>query len=186
MRTFARFAKGSFGRENTLAANASLPRHKDLFQEGYYNEDKSRVQQDQDIKEEFFESPFSKQMREENAKHQRDGIEYGENNRQQNMYVEGGVLKNYRKLRGQTMQDMLEGDYWRTNQNLAKEAAGMFDTSSMDEKDFMRATKNFTMRMRLNRDIQMNKGFADKHIIKQEYGNYEKYEKNTIKVDTNE
>ena len=52
----------------------------------------------------------------------------------------------------------------------------MFDTSSMDEKDFMRATKNFTMRMRLNRDIQMNKGFADKHIIKQEYGNYEKYE----------
>lgn len=56
----------------------------------------------------------------------------------------------------------------------------------MDEKDFMRATKNFTMRMRLNRDIQMNKGFADKHIIKQEYGNYEKYEKNTIKVDTNE
>ena len=62
----------------------------------------------------------------------------------------------------------------------------MFDMKSMDEKDYMKATKNLTMRFRLNRDIQFNKGFSDKHLIKQEYGNYEKYEKNTIKKDVNE
>ena len=40
-RFFARHAKGSFGREQRLAANASLPRHKELLQEGYYNEEKN-------------------------------------------------------------------------------------------------------------------------------------------------
>lgn len=62
----------------------------------------------------------------------------------------------------------------------------MFDTKSMDEQDYMNATKNLTMRLRLNRDLQLNKGFTDKHLINAEYGNYQKYEKNSIKHTRNE
>lgn len=62
----------------------------------------------------------------------------------------------------------------------------MFDTKTIDEREYMNATKNLTMRMRLNRDIQFNKGFSDKHLIKAEYGNYEKYEKNSIEHEVDE
>ena len=48
----------------------------------------------------------------DNERHARDGLEYGEDNRNENMHFEGGILKNYRKIRGQTLVDMTEGDYW--------------------------------------------------------------------------
>ena len=38
-RGFARFAKGGFGKESTLAANSGMPKHKELFQDGYYQGD---------------------------------------------------------------------------------------------------------------------------------------------------
>ena len=81
---------------------------------------------------------------------------------------------------------MIEGDYWRVKEQMAIEAATMFDTNSMDEQDYMNATKNMTMRMRLNRDLQLNKGFSDKHLINAEYGNYQKDEKNSITHKTDE
>jgi len=39
LRTFAsRYPKGSFGKEDTLGANSGFPRHRELFNEGYYND----------------------------------------------------------------------------------------------------------------------------------------------------
>lgn len=81
---------------------------------------------------------------------------------------------------------MLEGDYWRVKEQMDLDAANMFDTKTMSEQDYMNATKNLTMRMRLNRDLQFNKGFSDKHLINAEYGNYEKYQKNSVTHKNNE
>jgi hypothetical protein len=41
------------------------------------------------------------------------------------------------------------------------------------------------MRQRLNRDVQFNDDFRRKHLVN-EYGNYEKYENNTVKLDYDE
>lgn len=57
----------------------------------------------------------------------------------------------------------------------------MFQTGEMSERDFMNTTKSLTTRMRLNRDIQFNKEFQDRFITK-EYGNYDKYTKNTVNI----
>jgi hypothetical protein len=43
----------------------------------------------------------------------------------------------------------------------------------------MNNTKNFTMRHRLNREIDFTDDFRKKYITK-DYGNYEKYEKNSV------
>ncbi len=43
----------------------------------------------------------------------------------------------------------------------------------------MNNTKNYTTRHRLNRDVQYTDDFRKKYMVK-EYGNYEKYERNTV------
>ena len=83
------------------------------------------------------------------------------------------------------MGEVLESDYWHAKRNMAKEASEMFQTGDMSERDYMNATKNLTTRMRLNRDIQFNKEFQDKYITK-EYGNYDKYTKNTVEIKQDE
>jgi len=35
-RAFSKYSKGGFGKESSLANNFSFPRHKELFNEGYY------------------------------------------------------------------------------------------------------------------------------------------------------
>ena len=45
----------------------------------------------------------------------------------------------------------------------------------------MQNTKNFTMRHRLNREVSYSDEFKQKYMIN-EYGNYDKYEKNKIEV----
>lgn len=50
-----------------------------------------------------------------------------------------------------------------------------------DEKDMMNNTKNFTMRYRLNREIDFTDDFRKKYMTK-EYGNYDKYTKNTVET----
>lgn len=49
----------------------------------------------------------------------------------------------------------------------------------------MNNTKNYTMRVRLNREIQHTEDFR-KRFMTQEYGNYEKYERNRINVEYKE
>jgi len=50
---------------------------------------------------------------------------------------------------------------------------------SQNEKDMMNNTKNYVMRHRLNREISFNDDFRKKYMTN-EYGNYEKYEKNKV------
>lgn len=49
----------------------------------------------------------------------------------------------------------------------------------------MNFTKNYTMRARLNRDLDHTEDFKNKYLLK-EYGNYEKYEKNKITTEYDE
>ena len=46
----------------------------------------------------------------------------------------------------------------------------------------MNNTKNFTMRARLNREIDFTEDFRKKYMTR-EYGNYDKYEKNSVSTD---
>mmetsp|Transcript_16347 Transcript_16347/g.25275 ORF Transcript_16347/g.25275 Transcript_16347/m.25275 type:complete len:84 (-) Transcript_16347:799-1050(-) len=55
----------------------------------------------------------------------------------------------------------------------------------MSERDMMNHTKNFVTRMRYNREIDMTEDFRKQYMTK-EYGNYEKYEKNSITTEYSE
>ena len=57
--TNAKHPKGSIGKEESIGNNFSFPRHKELFNEGYYDEDPNTSGLDAD---DHFESKFSKQM----------------------------------------------------------------------------------------------------------------------------
>ena len=54
-----------------------------------------------------------------------------------------------------------------------------------DEVDMMNNTKNYVMRTKLNREIEHSENFR-KRFMTQEYGNYEKYDKNRIKTEYKE
>ena len=51
----------------------------------------------------------------------------------------------------------------------------------MTERDMMNTTKNYTMRARLNRDLDFTEDFRKRYLTN-EYGNYEKYEENKVET----
>lgn len=57
----------------------------------------------------------------------------------------------------------------------------MFNPATLSEKDMMNNTKNYTMRYRLNREIDYSEDFRKKYLTK-DYGNYDKYEKNKVET----
>jgi len=57
----------------------------------------------------------------------------------------------------------------------------MFNSVTSNEKDMMNNTKNYTMRHRLNRDLDYTDDFKKKYLTK-EYGNYEKYDLNKVET----
>jgi hypothetical protein len=93
----------------------------------------------------------------------------------------GGILNNYRKLSGQSLDEALESDYWHANRKIHEDGAKFFNIVQKSEQDMMNNTKNFTMRYRLNREIDFSDDFRKKYMTK-EYGNYEKYTKNSIET----
>lgn len=94
-------------------------------------------------------------------------------------------MQNYRKLSGQTLEEIFESDYWHGMQDMKKKAAKMLNTQTSHERDIMNFTKNYTMRARLNRELDHTEDFKNKYLTK-EYGNYEKYEKNKITTEYDE
>lgn len=90
-------------------------------------------------------------------------------------------MQNYRKLTGQTVEELLESDYWDAKKKITQDAAKMFDTATATEQDMINFTKNYTMRTRLNRDLDHNEDFRKKYLTK-EYGNYEKYDQNKVET----
>jgi hypothetical protein len=67
--------------------------------------------------------------------------------------------------------------------DLSDEASTYFDIVGKNDRDLMNQTKNYTTRLRLNREIGFTEDFRKRFMTK-EYGNYEKYEKNTVKEET--
>lgn len=58
-----------------------------------------------------------------------------------------------------------------------------FKNVSQDESDLMQNTKSYVMRLRMNKEIDFTDDFRKKHMTR-EYGNYRKYEKNSISQET--
>ena len=123
---------------------------------------KLKESEEKDIND-TFKSPFSQ---DQNLSEEGSGLD-----------IEGGILQNYKKVSGQTVEEIMEGDFFRAKRDLQKSAANFFNLSTSNEKDMMNATKNFTMRHRLNKDLDFTDDFRKKFITK-EYGNYEKYDQN--------
>lgn len=67
--------------------------------------------------------------------------------------------------------------------NINNEAAEYFNVVGKNEKDMMANTKNFVTRTRLRREVTLNEDFR-KRFMTRDYGNYEKYEKNSIQGET--
>jgi hypothetical protein len=101
--TNAKFPKGAVGKEGSLGSNFSFPRHKELFNTGYYDAEGNDSADEDDM----FESPISKQMTKENRLYEKDGIDPSVNNKQLDFGVEGGIMQNYKKLTGQTIEEVL-------------------------------------------------------------------------------
>ena len=76
---------------------------------------------------------------------------------------------------------MIESDYWNQMRTMKVQAADYFNNVSKSEKDMMNNTKNFVMRHRLNREISFGDDFRKKYMTN-EYGNYGKYEKNSVET----
>ena len=90
VRHFARRTKGGLGKEESLGANFSFPKHKELFTEDYYNTQKETEFED------LVSSPLNDRFTRENPRHQGDEYSY----EGKSLNIEGGILQNYRKVTG--------------------------------------------------------------------------------------
>lgn len=73
----------------------------------------------------------------------------------------------------------MEQDFWNQMKDLNSQSAEYFNVISKNEKDMMNQSKNYMDRLRLNREVQFTEDFRKKFMTK-DYGNYEKYEKNSV------
>mmetsp|Transcript_6785 Transcript_6785/g.11408 ORF Transcript_6785/g.11408 Transcript_6785/m.11408 type:complete len:161 (+) Transcript_6785:228-710(+) len=128
----------------------------------------------------MMESPISKKMEKQDSRHQGDELDFGFGDQQK---IQGGILKNYRKVADQSLEDIVKGDYWRSSKETLREMAESFKMEDMSEQQMMNFTKNYIARNKLNREIDLNEDFRKRFLTK-DYGNFEKYEKgkNTFEV----
>lgn len=73
----------------------------------------------------------------------------------------------------------MEEGYWNKVRDLRDDASNYFDIVGKNERDMMNQTKNYATRLRLNRQIDFSDDFR-KRFMTREYGNYEKYDKNSV------
>lgn len=90
-------------------------------------------------------------------------------------------MQNYRKVAGQTIEEIMESDFWHAKKNIEKDAATMFNNVGSHESEMMNFTKNYKLRMKLNRELEHSEDFRVKYLTN-EYGNYEKYEKQKVET----
>ena len=83
-RNFARHTKGGWGKENTLGANFSFPKHQELFADDYY-----KRQEELDF-EDVVSSPLNQRMVRENHRHEDDSINW--DGKTKGLSIEGGIL----------------------------------------------------------------------------------------------
>ena len=66
--------------------------------------------------------------------------------------------------------------------DLTDNAAEYFDVVGKNERDMMSQTKNYTTRLRLNKEVDFTEDFR-KRFMTRDYGNYEKYESGSNSVE---
>lgn len=54
-------------------------------------------------------------MNKQNHLYERDALDFGVNNQQTDFGIEGGIMQNYRKIRGQTIEEIMQSDFWDAN-----------------------------------------------------------------------
>ncbi len=69
----------------------------------------------------------------------------------------------------------MEQDYWNKLRDLTDDASAYFDVVGKNDRELMTHTKNYTQRLRLNKQIDFTEDFR-KRFLTREYGNYEKYD----------
>lgn len=84
-------------------------------------------------------------------------------------------MSTYKKKMGLTAQDIMEESYWNKFRDLRDDTSQYFEKVSKNERDLMNTTKNYTMRQRMNRQVEFSEDFR-KRFMTREYGNYDKYD----------
>ena len=75
-----------------------------MFNEGYYNGDGS-----EHFEDDTFVSPVQKAMDKADAKNQNDDFT---SNMRHPLDIEGGIMQNYRKVAGQSIEEVMNSDYF--------------------------------------------------------------------------
>jgi len=117
-RSFSKWHKGASGKENTMGSHFEFPRHKELFNQHYYEDNANDFDE---TSANNIESPFS-----DHLKNKQPLAGHDDKMDVEGLDVHGGILNNYRKVSGHSVEDMLEGDYWRHKKDIAFKASKMF------------------------------------------------------------
>lgn len=83
---------------------------------------------------------------------------------QENPYVPGGILASYKKRIGLTAEEVMEQGYWDKVRDLTDQASDYFDVVEKSDRDMMNQTKNYTTRLRLNREVRFNEDFRKRFM----------------------
>jgi hypothetical protein len=117
-------AKGSFGKEESIGANSGFPKHKELFTEGYY----SGEPQNDDFESQFAsanKSTLEGRFEAMDEKYKRDAIRYSKHG-YEIPQLGGGILKTYKKVQGQRLEEIAEGDYWNAKRDSQEQVSKYF------------------------------------------------------------
>jgi len=156
------------GGNNNLGDNFNFPKHKEYFNDHFYDAEDGK-------------SPYAKNAPNPNSMSE-DYVDPNNPFVQHNPFVPGGILASYKKRVGLSAEEVMEQGYWDKMRDMTDEAAGYFDVVGKSDRDMMNNTKNYTTRLRLNREVKFTEDFR-KRFMTREYGNYEKYEEGKNSVD---
>lgn len=92
-----------------------------------------------------------------------------------------GLEAEYKKVSNMTHKEMMENNYTEQVLDTMETVTDHFQAVTKDEKDVMNHTKNYVLRERLAKDLDFTEDFR-KRFLTQEYGDYEKYQKNAVKT----
>jgi len=90
-----------------------------------------------------------------------------------------GLNASYNRVQNFKYEDVLEKDFKEMQDQMVDSANNFMNTISKEEQEVMTHTKNFALRLRLDKSQPLDEDFRKK-IMTREYGNYEKYSKNKI------
>jgi len=132
-----------------------MPKHTELFAEDYYDEQTNKSTKG--------ENPY-------HGKFPGGGDDFESYNKGTSRSTASGILANYKKQINLSPQDLIQKDYWDKFEKLTSDTSRRLKETRPEV-----FTKEFTMRLRLQRDL--NVPFEKEG---HEYGNYEQYEKNSV------